>query len=82
MPSDSLKSLGNHHLARVTHEQRFNDKCLGVIACRITGTKKQFDQTLMRAEVQEKTKNTKIVHFVKDTFLSKKRRVKESKAKA
>ena len=40
-----------------------------------------IDQTLMRAEAQ-KEKHKRMYPFAKETFVSKKRRVKENKAKA
>ena len=40
-----------------------------------------IDQTLIRAEAQ-KEKHKRMYRFAKETFISKKRRVKENKAKA
>ena len=57
--------------------QRFNEKCLGMIA----ELQINIDQTLMRAEAQ-KEKHKRMYPFAKETFVSKKRRVKENKAKA
>ena len=57
--------------------QRFNEKCLGMIA----ELQSNIDQTLMRAEAQ-KEKHKRMYPFAKETFVSKKRRVKENKAKA
>ena len=57
--------------------QRFNEKCLGMI----TELQSNIDQTLMRAETQ-KEKHKRMYLFAKETFVSKKRRVKENKAKA
>ena len=57
--------------------QHFNEKCLGMIA----ELQSNIDQTLMRAEAQ-KEKHKRMYPFAKETFVSKKRRVKENKAKA
>ena len=57
--------------------QHFNEKCLGKIA----ELQSNIDQTLMRAEAQ-KEKHKRMYPFAKETFVSKKRRVKENKAKA
>ena len=57
--------------------QRFNEKCLGMI----TELQSNIDQTLMRAEAQ-KEKHKRMYPFAKETFVSKKRGVKENKAKA
>ena len=57
--------------------QRFNEKCLGMIA----ELQSNIDQTLMRAEAQ-KEKHKRMYPFAKETFVSKKRGVKENKAKA
>ena len=57
--------------------QRFNEKCLGMIA----ELQSNIDHTLMRAEAQ-KEKHKRMYPFAKETFVSKKRRVKENKAKA
>ena len=55
--------------------QRFNEKCLGMIA----ELQSNIDQTLMRVEAQ-KEKHKRMYPFAKETFVSKKRRVKENKA--
>jgi len=47
--------------------QRFNEKCLGLIA----ELQSNIDQTLMRADVQ-KEKHKRMYPFVKDTFISRK----------
>ena len=57
--------------------QRFNEKCLGMNA----ELQSNIEQTLMKAEAQ-KEKLKRIYPFAKETFVSKKRRVKENKAKA
>ena len=57
--------------------QRFNEKCLGMIA----ELQSNIDKTLMRAEAQ-KEKQKRTYPFAKEKFVSKKRRVKENKAKA
>ena len=57
--------------------QRFNEKCLG----RIAELQRNIDQSLTRAEAQ-KEKHKRMYPFAKETFVSKKRRVKENKAKA
>ena len=57
--------------------QRFNEKCLGMIA----ELQSNIDQTLMRKEAQ-KEEHKRMYPFAKETFVSKKRRVKENKAKA
>ena len=58
-------------------EQRFNEKCLG----RIAEFQSNIDQTLTRAEAQRE-KHKRMCPFAKEPFVSKKRRVKENKAKA
>ena len=58
---------------------RFNEKCLGTIAELESNT--GIDQTLTRAEAH-KEKHKRMYPFAKETFVSKKRRVKENKAKA
>ena len=57
--------------------QRFNEKCLG----RIAEFQNNTDQTLTRAETQRE-KHKRMYPFAKEAFVSKKRRVKENKAKA
>ena len=57
--------------------QRFNEKCLG----RIAEFQSNIDQTLTRAEAQRE-KHKRMHPFAKEAFVSKKRRVKENKAKA
>ena len=57
--------------------QRFNEKCLG----RIAEFQSNTDQTLTRAEAQRE-KHKRMYPFAKEAFVSKKRRVKENKAKA
>ena len=57
--------------------QRFNVKCLGLIA----ELQSNIDQTLMRADAQ-KEKHKRMYPFAKDTFVSKKRRAKENKEEA
>ena len=55
--------------------QPFNEKCLGMIA----ELQSNIDQTLMRVGAQ-KEKHKRMYPFAKETFVSKKRRVKENKA--
>ena len=55
---------------------RFNEKCLGTIA----ELESNIDQTLTRAEAH-KEKHKRMYPFAKETFVSKKRRVKEKKKK-
>ena len=58
--------------------QQFNEKCLG----RIAEFQSNINQTLTRAEAQRE-KHKRMCPFVKEAFISKKRRVrKENKAKA
>ena len=57
--------------------QRFNEKCLGMIA----ELQSNIDQTLMRVEAQ-KEKHKGMYPFAKEKFVLKKRRVIENKAKA
>ena len=54
-----------------------NEKCLG----RIAEFQSNIDQTLTRAEAQRE-KHKRMYPFAKEAFVSKKRRVKENKAKA
>ena len=83
--SEKLKSsIQEEHAQRFTKKsgkiisgQGFNEKCLGMIA----ELQSNIDQTLMRAEAQ-KEKHKRMYPFAKETFVSKKRRVKENKAKA
>ena len=56
---------------------QFNEKCLGVIAELQTN----ISQTLLRVEA-EKEKHRRMYPFAKESFVSKKRRVKENKAKS
>lgn len=55
--------------------RRFNEKCLSLIA----EWQSNIDQTLMTADAQ---KEKRMYPFAKDTFVLKKRRAKENKAKA
>ena len=57
--------------------QRFNEKCLE----RIAEFQSNTDQTLTRAEAQRE-KHKRMYPFAKKAFVSKKRRVKENRAKA
>jgi len=85
--SEKLKSsIQNEKAQRLTKSGKiicgqcgrcFNEKCLGVIA----EFHNNIDQTLLRVQAK-KEKHKRIYPFAKESLVSKKRRVKENKAKS
>ena len=73
MPSGSLKSLGKSSVGKSVGNASMNNAWQWLQNCKVT---------LTRLKKAQKEKHKRMYPFAKETFVSKKRRVKENKAKA